>query len=82
MKVRVKFFAILRERAGAAEVFERNLRRLHGRRSLAANCKKIIPSSMCPAFVFYTPSIRIMSVSDYVLREQDEVVFIPPVSGG
>lgn len=81
MKVKVKFFAILRERAGAAEVLK----------EISAGCtigdlwrqlQKDYPKLDVPGIrLLYAVNQNYVGL-DYVLREQDEVVFIPPVSGG
>ncbi len=81
MKVRVKFFAILRERVGAA-----------------AATKEIIEGSSVGQLwqalqqdypKLAVPGIRLLYAvnqnyvgPDHVLQDGDEVVFIPPVSGG
>ena len=61
MKVRVKFFAILRERAGTAEVIQ-ELSEGATVAELWRGLQQDFPSSMCLAFGCSTPSIRIMSV--------------------
>jgi sulfur-carrier protein len=81
MKIKVKFFAILRERAGTAEVF-----------------KEIVDGStvadLWEALQQDYPKLNVSGIRllyavnlNYVkpeskLNDQDEVVFIPPVSGG
>jgi len=81
MKVRVKFFAILRERAGTAEVVKeiadgssvadlwRELQKDYG--------KLDVPGIR----MLYAVNQNYVGV-DQTLKDQDEVVFIPPVSGG
>lgn len=81
MKVRVKFFAILRERAGTAEVVKemadgssvadlwRELQKDYG--------KLDVPGIR----MLYAVNQNYVGV-DQALKDQDEVVFIPPVSGG
>jgi molybdopterin converting factor subunit 1 len=81
MKVRVKFFAILRERAGTAELVKemadgssvadlwRELQKDYG--------KLDVPGIR----MLYAVNQNYVGV-DQALKDQDEVVFIPPVSGG
>jgi len=81
MKVRVKFFAMLRERAGTAEVVKemadgssvadlwRELQKDYG--------KLGVPGIR----MLYAVNQNYVGV-DQALKDQDEVVFIPPVSGG
>jgi len=81
MKVRVKFFAILRERAGTAEVVKemadgstvadlwRELQRDYAKLDVAG------------IRMLYAVNQNYVGV-EQALKDQDEVVFIPPVSGG
>ena len=81
MKVRVKFFAILRERAGTAEVIQ-ELAEGAQWPICGAVCRKNFPSSMCPGFgMLYAVNQNYVG-STITLHDRDEVVFIPPVSGG
>lgn len=81
MKVRVKFFAILRERAGTSEV-EKEIAAGSTVTDLWRQLQKDYPK-------LDVPGIRLLYAvnHDYVnmdqgLNDRDEVVFIPPVSGG
>jgi len=81
MKVRVKFFAILRERAGTAEVVKEM-----ADGSTVADLWRELQRDYAKLDV---PGIRMLYAvnQNYVgveqaLKDQDEVVFIPPVSGG
>jgi len=81
MKVRVKFFAILRERAGTAEVVKEM-----ADGSSVADLWRELQRDYAKLDV---PGIRMLYAVnqnyvgvDQVLNDQDEVVFIPPVSGG
>jgi molybdopterin converting factor subunit 1 len=81
MKVKVKFFAILRERVGAGEITS-ELRE----GSTVESLWKIIRSTY-PALE--KADVRLLYAvnksyvpGDHVLHDGDEVVFIPPVSGG
>ena len=81
MKVRVKFFAILRERAGTAEVIKEM-----ADGGTVADLWRELQKDYAKLDV---PGIRMLYAvnQDYVgvdqtLKDQDEVVFIPPVSGG
>ena len=81
MKVRVKFFAILRERAGTAEVVKEM-----ADGSSVADLWRELQNDYAKLDV---PGIRMLYAVnqnyvgvDQALKDQDEVVFIPPVSGG
>lgn len=81
MKVRVKFFAILRERAGTATV----LKELADGSTVADLWRELQKDHA----KLDVPGIRMLYAVnqsyvglDQVLKDQDEVVFIPPVSGG
>jgi molybdopterin converting factor subunit 1 len=81
MKVRVKFFAILRERAGTAEV----VKELADGSSVAdlwRELQKDYAKLDVPGIrMLYAVNQNYVGV-DQALKDQDEVVFIPPVSGG
>lgn len=81
MKVRVKFFAILRERAGTAEV----LKELEDGSTVAdlwRELQKDYAKLDVPGIrMLYAVNQNYVGV-DQALKDQDEVVFIPPVSGG
>ena len=81
MKVRVKFFAILREKVGAAEITKEI-----GAGSTVADLWQALQKDYPKLDV---PGIRLLYAvnqnyvtPDYALKESDEVVFVPPVSGG
>lgn len=81
MKIRVKFFAILRERAGTAQVTKEM-----ADGSTVAELWRELQKDYAKLDV---PGIRLLYAVnqnyvglDHVLKDQDEVVFIPPVSGG
>jgi len=81
MKVKVKFFAILRERAGTAEV----TREIHEGGTLAElwrALQKDYPKLDVPGIRLLYAVNQIFVKPDHVLKDHDEVVFIPPVSGG
>lgn len=81
MRVKVKFFAVLRERLGKPELtvemeeggtvqaLWESLRRKHPK----------LPSSDIK--LLYAVNRQYVG-ADHVLKDQDEVVFVPPVSGG
>ena len=80
MRVTVRFFALYRERAGAAEA-EIDLPEGATAEELLARLRGIYPG--LPS----SNSVLIAVNSEYVdpadpLHEGDEVAFIPPVSGG
>ena len=81
MTVRVKFFAILRERAGASEL-SKELSEGSTVADLWRELQKDYPKLAVPGIrLLYAVNQNYVS-TDYCLREHDEVVFIPPVSGG
>jgi molybdopterin converting factor subunit 1 len=81
MTVRVKFFAILRERAGASEV-SKELSEGSTVAALWRELQKDYPKLAVPGIRLLYAVNQSYVAADYCLREQDEVVFIPPVSGG
>jgi molybdopterin converting factor subunit 1 len=81
MTVRVKFFAILRERAGASDV-SKELSDGSTVGDLWRELQKDYPKLAVPGIRLLYAVNQNYVTADYGLREQDEVVFIPPVSGG
>jgi molybdopterin converting factor subunit 1 len=81
MKVKVKFFAILKERAGVAEI-TKEIR--DG--STVTDLWKLVQQDhpkLAVAGIRLLYAVNQNYVSpDHQLKESDEVVFIPPVSGG
>jgi molybdopterin converting factor subunit 1 len=81
MKIKVKFFAILRERAGTGEVIQ-EIKEGCTVRELWETLQKEYPKLASPGVrLLYAVNQDYVS-GDHVLRERDEVVFVPPVSGG
>ncbi|MEK7210095.1 MAG: molybdopterin converting factor subunit 1 [Candidatus Binatota bacterium] len=81
MKVRIKFFAILRERVGSGEI-TKEIREGSTIGELWENLKKEYPK-LAPVEMRLLYAVNQNYVSaDHVLKEKDEVVFVPPVSGG
>jgi molybdopterin converting factor subunit 1 len=81
MKVRVKLFAILRERAGAGEVTE-EIQEGSTVRDLWQRLQQEYPKLNVPGLrLLYAVNQNYVSPEE-VLKEMDEVVFLPPVSGG
>ena len=81
MKVRVKFFAILRERAGAGEV-TMEIRERSTVRELWNALRREYPG-LAPAEMRLLYAVNREYVNlEHVLKDNDEVVFVPPVSGG
>jgi molybdopterin converting factor subunit 1 len=81
MKIKVKFFAILRERAGTAE-----LTKEIGDGSTVADLWQALQQdypklNVAGIRLLYAVNQNYVS-PDSRLKDQDEVVFIPPVSGG
>jgi molybdopterin converting factor subunit 1 len=81
MRVKVRFFAILRERSGVDEV---GVELAEGAtigdlwRTLQARFPKLASGTLRLLYAVNREYVR----EDHVLHEGDEVVFIPPVSGG
>ncbi len=81
MKVKVKFFAILRERVGAGEI-TKEIREGSTVGDLWEALKRDFPK-LAPVETRLLFAVNRDYVgSDYLLKERDEVVFVPPVSGG
>ena len=81
MKVRVKFFAILRERAGTSAV-TRELADGSTVADLWRQLQRDYPKLDVPGIrLLYAVNQNYVAV-DHRLADLDEVVFIPPVSGG
>ncbi|HEX5022005.1 MAG TPA: MoaD/ThiS family protein [Candidatus Binatia bacterium] len=81
MKVRVKFFAILRERAGTGEL----LKEVPDGATVADLWRQLqgeYPKLDVPGIrLLYAVNQNYVGV-DHKLSNNDEVVFVPPVSGG
>jgi molybdopterin converting factor subunit 1 len=81
MKIKVKFFAILRERAGTAEV-TKDIRDGSTVTDLWQTLQQDFPKlNVAGIRLLYAVNQNYVS-ADFQLSDQDEVVFIPPVSGG
>ena len=81
MKVNVKFFAILRERAGTAET-TKEIQQGSTIGQLWEALQQDFPKLAVPGIRLLYAVNQNYVTPDYVLRESDEVVFVPPVSGG
>jgi molybdopterin converting factor subunit 1 len=81
MKVRVKLFAILRERAGTAEVIK-EMKAGSTVADLWAALQQDYPKLAVPGVRLLYAVNQDYVKPDCVLKDSDEVVFIPPVSGG
>jgi molybdopterin converting factor subunit 1 len=81
VKVKVKFFAILRERVGAGEITS-ELAEGSTVESLWKTIRSGYPAlEKADVRLLYAVNKNYVS-ADHVLKDGDEVVFIPPVSGG
>ncbi|HSK28680.1 MAG TPA: molybdopterin converting factor subunit 1 [Candidatus Limnocylindria bacterium] len=81
MKVRVKFFAILRERAGAAEA-TKDIQDGSTVADLWRGLQQDYPKLDVPGIrLLYAVNQNYVGM-EHPLSDGDEVVFIPPVSGG
>jgi molybdopterin converting factor subunit 1 len=81
MKVKVKLFAILRERAGTAEVIK-EIEEGSTVADLWAALQQDYPKLAVPGIRLLYAVNQDYVKSDCVLKNSDEIVFIPPVSGG
>lgn len=81
MKVKVKFFAILRERAGTAEV-TKEIENGSTVADLWKTLQQDYPKLAVPGIRLLYAVNQNYVVPDQVLKDHDEVVFVPPVSGG
>jgi molybdopterin converting factor subunit 1 len=81
MKVKVKLFAILRERAGTAEVIK-EIKDGSTVADLWAALQRDYPKLAVPGVRLLYAVNQDYVKPDCVLNNSDEVVFIPPVSGG
>ena len=81
MKVKVKLFAILRERAGTAEI-TKEIQEGSTVADLWGALQQDYPKLAVPGIrLLYAVNQDYVS-PDRVLKNSDEVVFVPPVSGG
>jgi molybdopterin converting factor subunit 1 len=81
MKVKVKFFAMLRERAGTAEV-TKEIENGSTVADLWKTLQQDYPKLAVPGIRLLYAVNQNYVVPDQVLKDHDEVVFVPPVSGG
>jgi molybdopterin converting factor subunit 1 len=81
MKVKVKLFAILRERAGTA-VVTKEIKEGSTVADLWAALQQDYPKLAVPGVRLLYAVNQDYVKPDCVLKDSDEVVFIPPVSGG
>jgi molybdopterin converting factor subunit 1 len=81
MKVRIKLFAILRERAGLSEV-SKEIADGSTVADLWRQLQREYPKLDVPGIrLLYAVNQNYVGV-DHKLSDNDEVVFVPPVSGG
>lgn len=81
MKVRIKLFAILRERAGLSEV-SKEIAEGSTVADLWRQLQREHPKLDVPGIrLLYAVNQNYVGL-DHKLRDNDEVVFVPPVSGG
>ena len=81
MKVKVKFVAILRERAGIAD-FIKEMQDGSTVADLWAALQRDYPKLAVPGIRLLYAVNQDYVTPERVLKDADEVVFIPPVSGG
>jgi molybdopterin converting factor subunit 1 len=81
MKVKVKLFAILRERAGTAE-FVKEIKEGSTVAELWAALQQDYPKLAVPGLRLLYAVNQDYVKPDRILQNADEVVFVPPVSGG
>ncbi len=81
MKVRVKFFAILRERVGTGEI-TKEIQEGNTVGELWKMLQQDYPKlASVKTRLLYAVNQDYVNL-DHVLKENDEVVYVPPVSGG
>jgi len=81
MKVKVKFFAILKERAGVAEI-TKDIKDGSSVSDLWKLLQRDYPKlAVAGVRLLYAVNQNYVA-PDHELKDSDEVVFIPPVSGG
>jgi molybdopterin converting factor subunit 1 len=81
MKVKVKFFAVLRERAGTAGAIQ-EIKEGSTVRELWEILQRDYPQlAQVQARILYAVNLNYVN-GDHILKDEDEVVFVPPVSGG
>lgn len=81
MNVRIKFFAMLRERAGVAAV-SKEIEAGSSVADLWCQLQKDYPKLDVPGIRLLYAVNQSYVGTDHRLNENDEVVFVPPVSGG
>jgi MoaE-MoaD fusion protein len=81
MKIKVKFFAMLRERAGIAEL-TKEIREGSTVADLWTLLQQDYPKLAIPGIRLLYAVNRDYVTPERFLKDSDEVVFIPPVSGG
>lgn len=81
MKLKVKFFAILRERAGVAEI-TKELKDGSTVDDLWKALQQDYPKLAVSGIRLLYAVNQNYVTPDHQLKESDEVVFVPPVSGG
>lgn len=81
MKVKVKFFAILRERVGTGEIIK-EIQEGSTVGELWKALQQDYPKlAAVKTRLLYAVNQDYVNL-DHVLKENDEVVYVPPVSGG
>ena len=81
MKVKVKFFAMLRERAGLADAIK-EIEEGSTVSELWETLQQDYPKLAVPGIRLLYAVNQEYVTPDRVLEESDEIVFVPPVSGG
>ncbi|MGH7824685.1 MAG: molybdopterin converting factor subunit 1 [Candidatus Binatia bacterium] len=81
MKVKVKFFAILRERAGVGEI-TKEVKSGCTVADLWSALQQDYPKLAVAGIRLLYAVNKNYVAPDHELKESDEIVFIPPVSGG
>lgn len=81
MKVKIKFFAILRERAGAGEI-SKDIQDGSTVAQLWESLQQDYPKLAGPTFRLLYAVNQSYVTPEQILKDGDEVAIIPPVSGG
>jgi MoaE-MoaD fusion protein len=81
MKIKVKFFAILRERVGAGEI-AKEIPEGTTIAQLWKGLQEDYPKLAAPGFRLLYAVNQNYVTPEHILEDGDEVAIIPPVSGG
>lgn len=81
MRVKVKFFAILRERVGTSEITKEVSEGTTVGELWATLKREYASLGSVEMRLLYAVNQNYVN-GDHILKDHDEIVFVPPVSGG